>query len=236
MSKPVGFDQKILLHQLDYTATEARRTERKEMYEKLDEFLLADIKGQKSRKNAITMLMKIWFLVEEGHSHLQKSAFDLLLDLKKEERLIFHYSMTILAYPFVKDLVLEMGKLFKLQDEVSSQQVGRLMKSLYGDRRRVEVATSAVLMSLKSWGVITPGENKQSYKIAKNYSVQSSYLKIWLAEAIIRCSEGTSLSLDVINSHPIFFPFDYKITSTDLKNDTFEINRQGLDMIMVEVV
>ncbi|MDM8101336.1 hypothetical protein [Oceanobacillus oncorhynchi] len=236
MSKPVGFDQKILLHQLDYTANEARRTERKEMYEKLDEFLLADIKGQKSRKNAITMLMKIWFLVNDEHNHLQKKAFDLYVDSKKEERLIFHYSMTVLAYPFVKDLVQEMGKLFKLQDEVPAQQIGRLMKNLYGDRRRVEVATSAVLMSLKSWGVITPGETKKSYKLTGKQSVQSPNLKQWLAEAIIRCSEGTSLTLDVLNSHPIFFPFEYKISSTDLNADNFEVNRQGLDMIMVEVV
>lgn len=236
MSKPVGFDQKILLHQLDYTANEARRTERKDMYEKLDEFLLNDIKGQKSRKNAITMLMKIWFLVEDEHDHLQKEAFNLFLDLKKEERLILHYSMTVLAYPFVKDLVQEMGKLFKLQDEVPSQQIGRLMKNLYGDRRRVEVATSAVLMSLKSWEIIALGETKKSYKIAGKYSIQSSNLKQWLAEAIIRCSEGTSLTLDVLNSHPIFFPFDYKISSSDLNNDSFEVNRQGLDMIMVEVV
>lgn len=236
MSKPVGFDQKILLHQLDYTVNEARRTERREMYDKLDEFLLADIKGQKSRKNAATMLMKIWYLVEDEHNHLQKKAFDLYLDLKKEERLLFHYSMTVLAYPFVKDLVQEMGNLFKLQDDVSSQQIGRLMKNLYGDRRRVEVATSAVLMSLKSWGIITPGETKRSYKIAEKQSVQSPNLKQWLAEAIIRCSEGTSLTMDVLNSHPIFFPFDYKISSADLNNDNFEVNRQGLDMIMVEIV
>lgn len=235
MSKPVGFDQKILLHQLNFTAKEARRTERKDMYKKLDEFLLADIKGQKSRKNAITMLMKIWFLVDDEHRQLQEKAFDLFLDLNKEEKLMLHYSMTVLAYPFVNDLVHEMGKLFKLQNDISSQQIGRLMKNLYGDRRRVEVATSAALTSLKSWGVIDSGEMKKSYKIANKYPVQSVHLRQWLAKAVIRCSENTSLPLDVLNAHPAFFPFDYKISTNDLKTNQFEVNRQGLDMIMVEI-
>lgn len=236
MSKPVGFDQKILLHQLDYTANEARRTERKDMYPLLEEYLLTDIKGAASRRCAKAILMKIWFLVDDDHQHLRQQALEIFPEASKDERIIFHYSMTVLAYPFFKDLVQEMGKLFKLQDEVTPQQIGRMMKNLYGDRRRVEVATGAVLMSLKSWGIITPGESKHTYKIAEKYSVQSPNLKEWLAEAIIRCSEGSSLSLDVLNSHPIFFPFDYRISSTDLNKDKFVVNRQGLDMIMVEVV
>ncbi|MFC4402380.1 hypothetical protein [Gracilibacillus xinjiangensis] len=236
MSKPVGFDQKILLHQLDYTANEARRTERKDMYPLLEEYLLKDIKGAASRRCAKAILMKIWYLVDDEHQNLRQRALELFPDASEIERIVFHYSMTILAYPFFKDLVQEMGKLFKLQDEVTSQQINRMMKNLYGDRRRVEVATSAVLMSLKAWGIITPGKSNHTYKIKEKHSVQSSNLKEWLAEAVIRCSEGTSLTLDVLNSHPIFFPFDYKVSSADLNNDNFEVNRQGIDMIMVEVV
>ncbi|WJE15753.1 hypothetical protein QRD89_18840 [Halobacillus sp. ACCC02827] len=236
MAKPVGFDQKILLHQLDYTANEARRSEKNEMYEKLDDFLLADIKGQKSRKNAITMLMKIWYLVKGEERNLQAKAFNIILDSSEKERVLLHYTMTILAYPFVKELVQEMGKLFKLQDEVTSQQIGRVMKNSYGDRRRVEVATSAVLMSLKSWGIITPGDSKQTYMMGEKIKIASSSMKQWLAEAIIRSSEGTSITIEMLNSQPGFFSFDYQISSSDLCKDTFEVNRQGLDMIMVEMV
>src|SRR5699024_3291557 len=235
MAKPVGFDQKILLHQLDFTLNEARRTKRKEMYEKLDEFLIDDIRGVKSRKNAATMLMKIWYLVNDDYKHLQDNAFNLYPDLRNEERLVFHYGMTILAYPFVKELVQETGKLFKLQDEVTAQQIGRIMKNLYGDRRRVEVATSAVLMSLKSWGVISSRSKKHIYTTGENMSVQATEVKKWLAEAIIRSSEGSSITLEELNSNSAFFPFDYTISSSDLDDEYFRVNRQGLDMIMVGV-
>ncbi|SFA83241.1 hypothetical protein SAMN04488072_102185 [Lentibacillus halodurans] len=236
MAKPVGFDQKILLHQLDFTLNEARRTKRKEMYEKLDEFLIDDIRGVKSRKNAATMLMKIWYLVNDDNKHLQENAFHLYPDLRNDERLVLHYGMTVLAYPFVKDLVREMGKLFKLQDEVTAQQISRIMKNLYGDRRRVEVATSAVLMSLKSWGVISSGDKRHIYITGENLSIQATEVKKWLAEAIIRSSEGSSITLEELNSNSVFFPFDYTISSSNLDDEYFRINRQGLDMIMVGVV
>ena len=55
MSKPVGFDQKILLHHLDYTAMQSHNYTRKQLYDVLDTYLRDDIKGAKSRKNTITI-------------------------------------------------------------------------------------------------------------------------------------------------------------------------------------
>ena len=55
MTKPVGFDQKILLTQLDFTAKNVRTHNRKEMYELLDGFIRNDVTGVKARKNVITI-------------------------------------------------------------------------------------------------------------------------------------------------------------------------------------
>lgn len=35
MTKPVGFDQKLLLHQLDYAAIQSKQYQRSEMYDGL---------------------------------------------------------------------------------------------------------------------------------------------------------------------------------------------------------
>src|SRR5699024_8716729 len=99
----------------------------------------------------------------------------------------------------------------------------------------VEVATSAALTSLKSWGDIDSGEMKKSYKIANKYPVQSVHRRQWLAKAVIRCSENTSLPLDVLNPHPAFFPFDYKISTNVLITNHFKVYIYGLDMIIVEI-
>ena len=44
MKKAVGFDQKILLDHLNYTMNKASYTKKEEMYKKLDQYLIKDIK------------------------------------------------------------------------------------------------------------------------------------------------------------------------------------------------
>ncbi|MEK4166430.1 hypothetical protein NST18_08105 [Anoxybacillus sp. FSL W8-0104] len=235
MVKPVGFDQKIMLHHLDFTANEARKLSRKEMYEALDYFLRSDIQGAKSRKNAITMLMKIWYLVDEETIPLRDKALEMSPHLTKEERLLVHWGMTILAYPFFKDLVQELGKLFRLQDEVPSAVIGRKMKELYGDRRRVEVATSAVLTSIKTWGIVDLLKSR-SYKLRPKMSITSTDLNPFITEVILRATNVTAMPIDLLHNHSLFFPFSFEISAAELRNNhQFRINRQGVDMVTVEL-
>lgn len=233
MAKPIGFDQKVLLHHLDFTANEARRLERKEMYEVLDNFLRADIEGVMSRKHAITVLMKIWYKVEEEHTFIREKALEMFPFLKQEERVLLHWCMTILAYPFFNDIIREMGLQFRMQDTLPSQILGRKMKSLYGERRRVEVATSAVLTSIKSWG-ITELNKKQSYSLTKKIEVNSLELKQLIAEVLLACNDVHILPLELMNNNALFFPFDYHIKAGDLIETKFELVK-GIDMTMVEL-
>ncbi|UQD51907.1 hypothetical protein C0971_07535 [Bacillus methanolicus] len=235
MVKPVGFDQKIMLHHLDFTANEARKLSRKEMYEALDYFLRSDIQGAKSRKNAITMLMKIWYLVDEEIIPLRDKALEMFPSLSKEERLLVHWGMTLLAYPFFRDLVQEMGKLFRLQDEIPSAIIGRKMKELYGDRRRVEVATSAVLTSIKTWGIVDLLKSR-SYKLCPKMSITSTDLHSFITEVILRATNVTAIPIDLLHNHALFFPFSFDISATELRNNNqFRLNRQGIDIVIVEL-
>lgn len=234
MIKPVGFDQKILLHHLDFVANETLRTSRKEMYEKLDNCLRCDIAGNKSRKNAITILMKIWYLVEDDFKKIQMDALTLYPKILPEERVVLHWGMTLIAFPFFKDLVFDLGNLFRFQEDVASQQITRKMKLLYGDRRRVEVATSAVLTSLKNWGVVIGTKNKY-YRVSQKKEIDSKRLKEWMAEVILKLSDHGSLTIDIINSNPMFFPFEYFIRPSELSHEKFVTNQMGYDNVMVEL-
>ncbi len=234
MTKPVGFCQKIKLDHLDYIANKARNTERKKMYKILGEYLLSDIQGVRSRTQAITMLMKIWFLVDEEHEDLRNRASDILMSCTPQEKVILHWGMTMLAYPFFKDVAYEVGKLFKLQNEVSSHNIGRKMKALYGDRRRVEVARTAVLLSMKEWGVIQPIK-PSIYTLAEKREVVSQELKLWLAEVIVRVSEYSSMPIDMVVSAPNIFPFNFSLNIREMDESSLSVNRQGLDIQMVGI-
>ncbi|TEB11574.1 hypothetical protein [Pelotomaculum propionicicum] len=234
MAKPVGFDQKIMLRHLDYIAREASKMDRKNMYEKLDEFLNADVHGAKSRKNAVTILMKIWYLVPDDLNDVRQRALELLPSLLPRDRLVLHWGMTLLAYPFFKDVVSEMGNLFGLQNEVPSQQIGRRVKGLYGDRRRVEVAATAVLMSIKSWGLIERSKSN-IYTLPEKYEITNTALKLWLAEVVLRVSGYRYMPLEMIPAAKAVFPFHFKINIRECEHSNFIINRQGLDMQLVSL-
>lgn len=234
MNKAVGFDQKIQLSHLDITAQELRYTEKKDMYAKLNEYLRNDIKGDKSRKNAITILMKIWCTVEPDYAELQREALQVFPQASAQEKILLHWGMTLLAYPFFKCVIEEMGNLLKLQNEVSSRQLNRRIKLLYGDRRRVEVAVSAVLGSLKSWGVIEHKE-KTIYTLPGRINVQGSFYKNWILEVLIRVSEYNIMPIDMLTSQAAFFPFEFEVNIAELHGTRIKVDRQGLNQFMLSL-
>ncbi len=235
MTKPVGFDQKILLHHLDFTAKQSKRNSKKDMYAILDGYLREDITGAKSRKNVITMLMKIWFNTLENLEGIRDEILNQFNEFNKEERLFAHWCMTIIAYPFFKEVVNEFGRLFQLQDNVSSIAIGKRMKESYGDRRRVEVATGAVISSLKAWEIIVPTENR-SYKENVKIRIENPLLQGLLFETILQVSESSYLYVNTVINHPLFFPFQIDLNLYELRerDNNLTFYYQGVENLVVE--
>lgn len=233
MKKAVGFDQKIQLHQLDFIANEIpRMSSRDALYQLVDERLMADIGGAKSRANARTILFKIWFLVSDEHIELRDRALEMFQRSTREERLVLHWGMCLLAYPFFKDTVEQLGYLFSLQDELTSEQIGRKVKSLYGERRRVEVSVNAVLSSLRSWGVLDMAK-RNTYSIAAKTSISSSELKKWLVQVMLIVTGKTIIELGHLSGEPCIFPFELSVLESELSGNHLEITRQGIGRLLV---
>ncbi|GED30274.1 hypothetical protein P9G84_14945 [Brevibacillus centrosporus] len=233
MKKAVGFDQKIQLHQLDFIANEiSRMSSRDVLYQQVDEQLMADIGGAKSRANARTILFKIWFLVPDEHMELRDRALDMFQRATPEEKLVLHWGMCLLAYPFFKDTIEQLGYLFHLQDEVTSEQIGRKMKGLYGERRRVEVSVNAVLSSIRSWGVLEM-EKRNTHTIAVQINVFSTDIKKWLVQVMLIVTGKSVIELNHIAGEPCIFPFELSVLESELSGNELEITRQGVGRLMV---
>jgi hypothetical protein len=233
MKKAVGFDQKIQLHQLDFIANEIpRMTSKDHLYEIVDQRLMADIGGAKSRLNARTILFKIWLLVPNEHVQLRDRALQMFQHACREERIALHWGMCLLAYPFFKDTVEQLGLLFSLQDEVPSEQIGRKMKGLYGERRRIEVSVNAVLSSLRSWGILEAVKKNTQTK-AKRMDILAPELKKWLVQVLLLATDKTVLEIKHISDEPCLFPFLLNVSESELLGDELEISRQGVGKLMI---
>lgn len=210
--KAVGFDQKIFIKHLDIAVKEISVNALKDIYANLDNMLSFDIKGDKSRKNAITMIMKTWYFVEPEYESLRNKFLKEYPILLEKEKLLVHWCMTCLAYPFFKQQVNFLGKQFRMADEVRRRLVLAEMKNLYGDRRRVEVATGAVFSTIKNWDLVnmtSPG----NYQLPKEkLEIHSPQLKQLMIEVLMDHLDTNSVTIEMINSSAIFFPFDYHIS------------------------
>ena len=145
--KPVGFDQKIQFQHLDFLANALGTSKPIKLYEVLDDKLLGIIKGTMSRKHVITILMKIWVGVESEVEFIRDIIIKEYPYLSSDEKRCVHYCLACIAYPFYREQMNFLGKYLKMADTVKSKMLVSQMKSLYGDRRRVEVASSAVFSS-----------------------------------------------------------------------------------------
>lgn len=230
--KVVGFDQKILLHQLDFAAKKWNEVPVSTMHKMLDDYLMSDIKGAASRRCAHAIIMKTWWSVEGGHQPIRDYAHQLFPSLTNNEKCFLHWCMTCLAYPFFKEQVNYLGKHLRMSDEVRSRIVLAEMKNLYGDRRRIEVATSAVFSTLKNWhaiNMVSPGVYKM---IEKRKEIHSPILNQLIAEVVMDSLDTNSVTLDMVNNNAIFFPFDYHIRIGDFKDKRFTVIKNIRDTII----
>ena len=221
--KPVGFDQKIQFQHLDFLAKNLKNYNSKDIYRVLEEHLLSTIKGDKSRKNAITMLMKIWMLVEPSIEEIKGILIKEYSYFSNAEQRCVHYCLVCIAYPFYREQMNYLGKYLKMADTVKSKMLVSQMKSLYGDRRRVEVAASAVFSSSKDWGIITMDKPGVYSAIENRLTVNDKLVKNLLIEVLMEHLNTNTVSTEMVNASALFFPFDYHITVGDIDTKHFTI-------------
>lgn len=221
MTKAVGFDQKIQLHQLNFAAQKYGQVPIATMHSMLDDYLMQDIAGAGSRRCAHAIIMKIWWSVEEEYAYLRDYIASQYNYLVKEEKDFVHWCMTCLAYPFFRLHINHLGKHFRLADEVRSRTILSEMKNVYGDRRRIEVATGAVFSTIKHWGFVQMNKPGVYSLPEKRIEIVNPILKMLLIEVLMNHYDTNALTLETVNNSAIFFPFDYHVGIGDLDKKRF---------------
>lgn len=170
-------------------------------------------------------------------SSIQKKASVLLALLPLSDPLgktVLHWGMTLLAYPFFKDVASEVGRLAASQHDFSASQVYRKVKELYGDRCRVEVSAAAVLGSMKNWQVILPRRHGV-YLLPGKMKLSDHKVINWLTEVALMTSNREYIQMSEIATLPYLFPFTFNINTAILDNSVFEISNHGVDKIMIGI-
>jgi len=231
-NRMIGIDRTIQLNWID-SAVEMllKGYTPEEIWIGLDPIIGSVLTGKDARRKCKTVIFRVWIKVPQEVESFRDEALGLMKSATKSERIVLHWIMCCVAYPFFRDFTATLGKMLKLQDDINSQQVIRRIVEKYGERSTAIRATQRLFVSLVNWGVITETADKHKFSTDKIHRYKiSEKIVPWMVEGVIRASGSKSISMENIRLNPSLFPFDYEPTLSNISTDgRFEINRHALN-------
>ena len=217
----IGFDRRIRLTWLDQSAETAGEILREIGVGKgapsaalpafraaMNRAMAEEIRGRDARRKTINVLTRIWLLVPESHRTLRDEALCLWSRVPDAGRLWLHWGLTLLAYPFFRDVAATVGRLLRAQDRFTLAQVMREITARWGERTTLNYVVPRVIYSLVDWGVLEAMESERGIYQGTSARVSPHpELPIWLIEAVLRASPGEALPVYPLLHLPALFPF-----------------------------
>ncbi len=235
MNRIIGFDRKLRLDWLDNTIGLCQDgLEPSILAERLDSRLAGEIAGSEARRKTITVLLRVWANVPEEQRSLRNEALDLASRVRPDERLWLHWGMSLLAYPFFRDVAATVGQLGRLQGVFSQAQIQRRMIEGWGQRTTLERAVQRLLRTFVEWQVLGDAGRRGSYNLTPAHQTDDGDLALWLTDCALRANEAEQVPLRELERLPYNFPFELTAFIGNLRrSERFETTRQGLDLEMV---
>lgn len=216
----IGFDRYIERAWLEQIAQwVAKEKNRDELHEFVDDYLAPFINGSTSLRKTKNVLFGVWVNTSDENELFKQQAIDFLKDCSDDERLAIHWSLSIASYPFFASLVRLIGRLLKLQGDISSKELIRRSVELHGDTESVRRATARLLQSLGQWGVLIPKSDGLFHMAPKIHLTSSELVTTCLSANLCHKIDGRS-SLRELVSDPAWFPFtiDNRLFNPDLSS------------------
>lgn len=232
----IGFDRTLRLPWLDQAALLASELRNEDALRiALLEWLSSYVAGEESRWRTAQVLTRMWWRVPEAHVALRDEALGWIAGLPAEERLVLHWGMALLAYPFFLDVATIIGRLLRLQGAFKLAQVSERIGARWGNRSTLEFALAREMHSLVNWGVLQHGQERGIYVAAPSTRLPPTDAGLWLLGAVL-CARGETRPASDLLRAPELFPFDIAMTLSDmLGSQRFLLHQEGLDTTLVQL-
>ncbi len=233
MLKNVGFLQYIKKDWLDATMAFYQNGQNiDEIKASLDTLIKYDVPKNEERRKTIDVLTRIWIRIPSKLDSLRLDALNFYDDLDPNERIILHWGMLLLAYPFFRDIVFSIGSLLKIQNNFTSTQLRNRLVSNWGHRTTIIRAMDRIVQSLKNWNILIIDD--KSLKPNSKMMIKNESLCLWFLECVFRTENSDSMLFEKLISSQTMFPFELKIPVYKIKqakNFEFQIHGMNIEMI-----
>jgi hypothetical protein len=237
MSRRIGFDRQIKLDWLDTMAGVVKKeSDMDKIRQEMHSYLEIEFPLYVARKKTITVLSRIWYKVPKEHLDIRNRGLELLPNLEQKDRIWIHWGLTLLAFPFVRDIATYLSRCFSLNDNCSIQEVTRKMEESWGYRTTIKRALNRVIQSFCYWDIIVKDKKSGIIKPKIRLKSYDKSLNLWLLEAILLAENDHSIPIDQVNKIPSGFPFDFSLNYSDiLESNRFSVNQITGSRAMISV-
>lgn len=217
----IGFDRTLRLEWLDLAAALAiEEVPLSVARERVLEGLRSEIDGHEAREKTALVLTRIWYPNTDAKRRLRDAAVELVQEISPDQRLAIHWGLTLVAYPFFRDIAAIVGRLSRLQMALSTEQIRRRLLEEYGDRSVIERARRRVVGTFAAWGVLSViDERRGVYRLNDSLPVTQLGTQRWLLEASLRAAPAGTLPLESATHAPELFPFGFTDDTVQIVRD-----------------
>lgn len=177
-------------------------------------------KRNKATYGMSTIMLACWFRKDPELEDFRSSLVGIARITDKSSWLPLHMAMLNAAYPFWYQVCSIVGKLFSLQDTISSAQIYDRVKDIYGDRETVARNTRYAIRTMVSWGFIQDFPKRKGWYIkGKTVVVYNLETVAKLLESIVWAEAEGRIGIDSLNRSIGLFGFGYDYMSAGMLKD-----------------
>jgi len=184
-----------------------------------------------------TILMRTWVRVPPGMAGFRDQGLG-LLELRPHEAVAIHWGMIGATYPFWNAVALQVGRLLRLQEDLTSAQAQRRMREAFGERETVSRRVRYVLRAFIDWKVLEQAGAAGHYRCGPKTPLENPAVIAWLVEALLYAQPNHKAFLGDLLASPALFPFRLaSVTSAEIVSNSsrLELKRQCLDSELIEI-
>lgn len=245
----IGFKQIVRIEWMDRALSLVLAgLSEKEIRDQLDTYLSTQRQsgGEGPVRNKATYgmslgLLSCWFREEQELVAFRRALIHQAKKLDQQDWLPLHWAMLAAAYPYFALVSENIGRLFSLQDVISSGQIYDRMKQAFGDKEMIARNTRYVVRTLVSWGLLiedTQGQ-KGHYTKPCAYILKNSECVALLLEGMLLALPEEKCEWFALQRHKSLYGFEFEISSAQhlerLSGNRIVVSQLGLTTGIVAI-
>ena len=230
MSNTIGFLNYIRLVWLDATlahhiSSKNIETVKKNLYDLIEK----EIQSKEVTRKTIDVLTRTWIRIPSKDKSLQEDAIKFYDEISPSKKLLLHWGMLLIRFPFFRDICYYIGLLDSIQKEIPVKKLHQKMIEKWGHRTSMIRALDRVIQSMIEWNVIT--KSNSFLYVNEPIEIKETDLLLWFLECLFKAENVQTMTYENLISSLTKFPFVINLPSYYVKKSKrFEYYIQGTNL------